>query len=295
MRCINLNSIFDKGSQGTIEPPPTLKGMVADLRVVIEQIYRNFAKAHELLLEIAKTLDESKACNRELISRRIKGLLADEIRECKISTRWIEKSLPLWYKRSYTYKSEVTSLSPYERRKVPYAAENISHKRSKLIAKTDLECKGRTISNPHVRENGIICSSLEPSELIFELSRNRILPATDGCESCRIYKEHVDSLFTRLKEDEALIEKYNLSESEKELHAFQHVELNSNKSNCDNLTIDVEVQIPLMSLKKYLIVLGDTSPTAWINLKMDTKTQKIIGIYLGKIEQRCTLRDKTVA
>jgi hypothetical protein len=290
-----LNSIFDEGSQDIIVPPQILKDMILDLRVAIDQIDRNFGKAHELLLEIAKTLDGSKACNRELISRRIKGLLADEIREGKISTRWIEKSLPLGYKRSYIYKSEVTSLSPHERRKVPYAAENISHKRSKLIAKTDLECKERTISNPHVSENGIICSSLEPSELIFELSRNRLLPATDGCESCRIYKEHVDLLFAWLKEDEALIEKYHQSESEEELHAIQHVELNSNKSNCDNLIIDVEVQIPLMSLKKYLMGLGDTSQTAWINLKMETKRQKIIGVYLGKIEQRCTLGDKTAA
>ncbi|MFZ0329077.1 MAG: hypothetical protein WAL66_17425 [Nitrososphaeraceae archaeon] len=45
------------------------------------------------------------------MSRKIKEVLKDKIREGKITAKWIEDCLPPEYKRKYTTKSEVSSLS----------------------------------------------------------------------------------------------------------------------------------------------------------------------------------------
>ena len=65
--------------------------------------------ARDLILELARILDESGHCGRRIISRKIKEMLADKIQEGKITTKWIHDCLPSEYKREY--KREVTSLS----------------------------------------------------------------------------------------------------------------------------------------------------------------------------------------
>jgi hypothetical protein len=82
---------------------------VATLRTTIDQLDSNFKKAKDQILELARTLDESKECQRNHISRKIKELLQDKIKEGKISSKWIHDYLPSEYKREY--KREVSSLS----------------------------------------------------------------------------------------------------------------------------------------------------------------------------------------
>lgn len=89
----------------------TIKGIVTDLKLVVDQLSNNFAKAKDLILELARLLDESKLCERDQVSRKIKKILKDKITDGKITAKWIEDSLPPEYKRKYTTKSEVTSLS----------------------------------------------------------------------------------------------------------------------------------------------------------------------------------------
>jgi hypothetical protein len=94
-----------------------IKGIIADLKVVIDQIDMNFANAKSLIHELARRLDESKQCEQSQICISIKQILEDKIKEGKITEKWIEDCLPKEYKRKYTNKSELTSLSKHPRDK----------------------------------------------------------------------------------------------------------------------------------------------------------------------------------
>jgi hypothetical protein len=90
--------------------PQNIKSIIATLRVVVDQIDSDFKKARELILEIARQLDERQLCARNEISRTIKKILTDKIQEGKVTEKWIEECLAPEYKRQYT-KSEPSSLS----------------------------------------------------------------------------------------------------------------------------------------------------------------------------------------
>jgi hypothetical protein len=87
-----------------------IKGIIVDLKSVIDHISMNFTKASELIHRLARRLDESKQCEQGQICKRIKEILKDKIQEGKISQKWIEECLPKEYKRKYL-KSELSSLS----------------------------------------------------------------------------------------------------------------------------------------------------------------------------------------
>jgi hypothetical protein len=90
--------------------PQSIQTIIATLRIVVDQIDSDFKKARELILEIARQLDERKLCERNQISRTIKKILKDKIQEGKVTEKWIEECLAPEYKRKYT-KSEPSSLS----------------------------------------------------------------------------------------------------------------------------------------------------------------------------------------
>ena len=89
----------------------TINGIIVRLKLVVDQLSSNFVKAKELIHELARHLDESKLCERDQVSRKIKKILKDKIEEGKITEKWIEDCLSSEYKRKYTPKSEVSSLS----------------------------------------------------------------------------------------------------------------------------------------------------------------------------------------
>lgn len=84
--------------------------LLAKLRTDIDRLHSSFEKVKYQILEVARILDESKQCERSYICRKIKQLLQDEIKEGKITSKWIEDCLPEEYKRRYI-KSELCSLS----------------------------------------------------------------------------------------------------------------------------------------------------------------------------------------
>lgn len=92
-----------------MESSKRLGQVLTDLKLAIDQIDSSFKNASELILELARILDESGQCERRSISRKIKEMLADKIQEGKITAKWIHDCLPSEYKREY--KREVTSLS----------------------------------------------------------------------------------------------------------------------------------------------------------------------------------------
>ena len=90
--------------------PQDIKSKITMLLVVIDQIDSDFKQARELILEIAKRLDEEGLCERNEISRTMKKILRDKIQKGKVTEKWIEECLPPEYKRTYV-KSEPSSLS----------------------------------------------------------------------------------------------------------------------------------------------------------------------------------------
>jgi hypothetical protein len=92
-----------------------IEGIIADLRIVIDQLDMNFANAKSLILELTRRFDETKRCEQSQICRKIKEILQDKIKEGKITEKWIEGCLPQEYKRRYA-KSELTSLSKQAKR-----------------------------------------------------------------------------------------------------------------------------------------------------------------------------------
>jgi hypothetical protein len=81
------NTIFDSF-------PQNIKSIIVSLRVVVDQIASDFKQASELILEIAKRLDEGKLCERNHISITVKEILKDKIQEGKVTEKWIEECLP---------------------------------------------------------------------------------------------------------------------------------------------------------------------------------------------------------
>jgi hypothetical protein len=96
-------------------------GVIIDLRMQIDSIHGLSVKAKELILEIARRLNQEWKYEKNTICTRIKEILEDKIREGKITERWIEECLPSEYKRSYV-KSELSSQLKKEKRLVRKAS-----------------------------------------------------------------------------------------------------------------------------------------------------------------------------
>ena len=90
---------------------PETKELIADLKTVIDEIEYPYTKFNTIIKELARRLYEDNICEKDKISQIIKYLLLDKIKKYKISARWIEECLPRDYKRKYTIKSEVSSLT----------------------------------------------------------------------------------------------------------------------------------------------------------------------------------------
>jgi hypothetical protein len=58
-----------KGDINVDSFPQNIKSIIATLRIVIDQIGSGFEQARELILEIARQLDEGRLCERNQISR----------------------------------------------------------------------------------------------------------------------------------------------------------------------------------------------------------------------------------
>jgi hypothetical protein len=107
----------DNTSSAFLAENKTIEEIVSQIRYVIDQISTNFATARELVLELARRLNETKECELGQTCRKIKLILKDKIREGRITEKWIEECLPQEYKRKYN-KSEVSSLSKVGRKSV---------------------------------------------------------------------------------------------------------------------------------------------------------------------------------
>jgi len=95
--------------------PENVKSTVRELWTVIDRFHSDFITAEELIVDLARQLDEGGLCKREHISRKIKALLKHAIKAGKVTDSWIYKCLPDDYKRKYNKnKSGPSPLSPQE-------------------------------------------------------------------------------------------------------------------------------------------------------------------------------------
>ena len=109
-----MNEEYDN----SLSDDQTINGIIVRLKLVVDQLSSNFVKAKDLIHELARHLDESKQCERDQVSRKIKKILKEEIKEGKITAKWIEDCLSPEYTRKYTPKSEVSSLSKENRKEI---------------------------------------------------------------------------------------------------------------------------------------------------------------------------------
>ena len=82
----------------------SVNGIIADLKMLVENLNLEFNKLREIIQELAKRLDENKICKQEIICQAIKEILKEKISEGKISERYIESCLPTEYKRKHNRK-----------------------------------------------------------------------------------------------------------------------------------------------------------------------------------------------
>jgi hypothetical protein len=83
---------------------PSVKGIIADLKILVENLHLEFTKLRDIIQELARRLDENKICKQDTISQVIKEILKEEISKGKISERYIENCLPTEYKRKHISK-----------------------------------------------------------------------------------------------------------------------------------------------------------------------------------------------
>jgi hypothetical protein len=88
----------------------TEEEIVYKLIAIIDALHLHTNQFRELIIDLARYIDENEICERNQICRKIKEKLQDKIKEGKITERWIEECLPQEYKRKYI-KSEVSSVS----------------------------------------------------------------------------------------------------------------------------------------------------------------------------------------
>jgi hypothetical protein len=97
---------------------PSINGIIADLKIVVENFHLECTKLRDIIQELAKRLDENKICKQDIICQSIKEILKEKIDEGKISERYIESCLPTEYKRKHIRKkiieSEICSVSQNE-------------------------------------------------------------------------------------------------------------------------------------------------------------------------------------
>ena len=88
---------------------PSVNGIIADLKIVVEKFHLEFTKLREIIQELAKRLDENKICKQEIVCQAIKEILKEKIADGKISERYIESCLPTEYKRKHIRKKIIES------------------------------------------------------------------------------------------------------------------------------------------------------------------------------------------
>ena len=157
-----------------------LKDKINDIKKLINTLYGTFRTLEEHIFDLAKEYEKRKICETNEICNKIKKDLEEEIKNGKITDRWIEKCLPKEYKRKYEKKSEVSSLSSNDEMIVVTTDGTTSRKNDQnyedlTISKiTDQDNKIKEIDNKEC----LSCIQLEDS-----LKSNELFQSADKIRS----------------------------------------------------------------------------------------------------------------
>lgn len=145
------------------ETDSKLSQVLARLKIQIDGLHMIFETVRDIILELARFLDENKYCETSEICSLIKKLLADKIKETKITARWIEECLPKKYKRKYD-KSELASHSVTETN--PKSASQYAVQLKQALLKKAFE---NTLDQEHK----------------FEVNKEKLVEIVDLLENCK--------------------------------------------------------------------------------------------------------------
>jgi hypothetical protein len=104
---IKISSQKWSGHQDDCINHPSVNGIIADLKMLVENLHLEFTKLREIIQELARILDEEQICKQENTCQTIKEILKEKIAEGKISERHIESCLPTEYKRKHIRKKSI--------------------------------------------------------------------------------------------------------------------------------------------------------------------------------------------
>jgi hypothetical protein len=154
--------------------PSQIRGIIADLKSIVDHLNSDFADARDIILELARRLDEGHLCERNQICRRIKAILKDQLRKGQITERWIEDCLPADYKRGYS-KSEVTSVSKKAKNRQEIEVDNSGNTSAGLMPQNCLKTRDKS-----------------PRESLFQkqlVKNQRKYDEAERCPKCTEYEE----------------------------------------------------------------------------------------------------------
>lgn len=157
----------------------SIDGIIADLRVAIDQIGHGQAHARYLILELAKRFDANKTCQQDKICSKIKGILRDKIKEHKITARWVERCLHPKYKGKYT-KSELSSLSSGEKR-------NLTNDAAKKSVKLDgLVFESAELKEALKRQTALLSADqVAANEIVYTVHKKKFDQLREAMDVCR--------------------------------------------------------------------------------------------------------------
>jgi regulator of replication initiation timing len=187
-----MNEEYDN----SLSDDQTINGIIVRLKLVVDQLSSNFVKAKDLIHELARHLDESKLCERDQVSRKIKKILKEEIKEGKITAKWIEDCLSPEYTRKYTPKSEVSSLSKENRKEIVVDASGNSIE-SAAISNADSNNIVVNESRPPDVEN--LDADASPVDKDLEEEIKKSTPFTTAAEQAAIVEPTTEN--ERLRSD----------------------------------------------------------------------------------------------
>lgn len=187
-----MNEEYDN----SLSDDQTINGIIVRLKLVVDQLSSNFVKAKDLIHELARHLDESKLCERDQVSRKIKKILKEEIKEGKITAKWIEDCLSPDYTRKYTPKSEVSSLSKENRKEIVVDASGNSIE-SAAISNADSNNIVVNESRPPDVEN--LNADASPVDKDLEEEIKKSTPFTTAAEQAAVVEPTTEN--ERLRSD----------------------------------------------------------------------------------------------
>lgn len=257
----------------------TINGIITNLKLAVDQLSKDFTKAKELIHELARHLDESKLCERAQISRKIKEILKDKIEEGKITEKWIEDCLSSEYKRKYTTKSEVTSLSKDNRKEIEVDASGNS---IVSAATSEADANNLVVNEGHSPDVEIpnTHTSLNDKDLEEEIKKSISFAAADQQLSEQATVVELKTENERLRSD-----LQSKSDENSSLHIrIKELETHPQNDQADRY-FDVQFQLPFEDLRMHMsssLSKNNAVSKVSFSAKVDVVNRKLADIQIGE-------------